>query len=134
MIEKLEDVLTELGFSRTFSITLAFLIQHREATARQIEKATELRQPETSKSLGSLHLLNWVTVKKQGRTEGQIGKTGNVYQIIPLDKLYAEIERKELASLKVKEAALGKLETAMISPEPVVNEKSTDGQQLSLIN
>jgi predicted transcriptional regulator len=77
----------------------------------------DLRQPETSKALSTLLLLKWVKTEAMQRKEGQIGKSTILYRLIPLDKLYAEIEEKEIASLRKKEAALEKLKSAMIPPK-----------------
>ena len=64
------ETLRNLGMSRNIAATMAYLMNVDEATSRDIEVSTGLRQPEVSLTLRLMHNPSWVRV----RSEKQPGK------------------------------------------------------------
>ncbi len=62
--------LSSLGMSRSVAATMAYLMNVDEATSRDIEVSTGLRQPEVSLAMRLMHNQSWVSV----RSEKSLGK------------------------------------------------------------
>ncbi len=108
------EVLKSLNVSRGVATLITYLASVDEATAREIEMGTGLRQPEVSIVMRTLHKNNWV-VERDIKTEGK-GPPKKVYKLsIPLDEIieYYEGEKKR-ESIQVMETIqkLRKMTTA----------------------
>ncbi len=92
--EELIDRLIKAGIQKNTARTLVFVASQDEAKSREIEDATELRQPEVSISIQELRDHGWVSrrkIKKEGR-----GRPVHGYQLDkPMDEIIKEIEEKE---------------------------------------
>jgi predicted transcriptional regulator len=79
--DEFADTLMGLGLKRNVAKTLTFLRNGEKVTSRDIEIASDLRQPEVSTAMRELHGLNWVIVKEVKKP----GK-GRPFKIYQLDK------------------------------------------------
>ena len=79
--DEFADTLIGLGLKRNVAKTLTFLRNGDKVTSRDIEIASDLRQPEVSTAMRELHGLNWVIVKEVKKP----GK-GRPFKIYKLDK------------------------------------------------
>ena len=64
--------LRNLGISRSVALTLVYLMNVKEASSREIEIGTGLRQPEISMAIGFMDENQWITgrmkrINKKGR-------------------------------------------------------------------
>jgi len=79
--DEFADTLIGLGLKRNVAKTLTFLRNGEKVTSRDIEIASDLRQPEVSTAMRELHNHNWVIireVKKPGK--------GRPFKLYQLDK------------------------------------------------
>jgi predicted transcriptional regulator len=101
--------LSNLGMSRNVAATMAYLMNVDEASAREIEISTGLRQPEVSLAMRLMSNKSWVSV----RLEKQAGKgrPTKVYSLVALveeiisyyeDKIYEESQATISAIKKLK--------------------------------
>lgn len=71
------EALQSLGVSRNVSMLIAYLQGVKEATSREIEMATGLRQPEVSIAMRTMRENGW-TLEKEIKHEGK-GRPMKVY-------------------------------------------------------
>jgi len=92
--EKLVDRLIKAGLQKNIARTLVFVASREETKSREIEDATDLRQPEVSIAMQELRGKGWVTkrdIKKEGK-----GRPVHGYQLDnPIEEIIEEIEQKE---------------------------------------
>ena len=63
------ETLRELGASRSVATTMAYLMNVDEASSREIEISTGLRQPEVSLAMRLMHNQSWVSVRSKKSLE-----------------------------------------------------------------
>ena len=87
------ETLRELGASRRVATMMAYLMNVDEASSREIEISTGLRQPEVSLAMRLMHNQSWVSVrslKKPGK-----GRPVNIYSLAaPVDEIISYYEDK----------------------------------------
>ncbi len=92
--EKLVDRLIKAGLQKNIARTLVFVASREETKSREIEDATDLRQPEVSIAMQELRGKGWVTkrdIKKEGK-----GRPVHGYQLDkPIEEIIQEIEQIE---------------------------------------
>ncbi|MFP4001314.1 MAG: ArsR family transcriptional regulator [Thermoplasmata archaeon] len=92
--EELVDRLIKAGLQKNIARTLVFVASREETKSREIEDATDLRQPEVSIAMQELRGKGWVTkrdIKKEGK-----GRPVHGYKLDkPIDEIIKEIEEKE---------------------------------------
>ena len=105
---KLEKLLLQYGFTRPFTRVLIYCTQHRDEDIRlhDVERATDLRQPEVSVAMADLVTRGWVVVKAVPPV-GKMGHPGKSYNMAVsspwiaesiASEIYERIDRnKELA-------------------------------------
>ena len=108
------DALRSLKVPRNVAILIAYLANANEATSREIEVGTNLRQPEVSIAMRSLRQNNWVddrNIKADGK-----GRPTIVYKLgVPLESIinhYEEESKKESAQAMMSIQRLKQLTTA----------------------
>ncbi|WP_319508088.1 transcriptional regulator [uncultured Methanolobus sp.] len=90
------ELLRKLDINRTVALTLACLSSGEEITSREIEKNSNLRQPEVSIAMRYLKDNNWVDIREEKKTEGK-GRPVKLYRLVtPLDEIVHSIEQKIL--------------------------------------
>ena len=91
------DTLRSLGVPRKVSNMIAYLANVDEATSREIERGSDLRQPEVSIALRTLRKNKWVE-ERIAKSEGT-GRPMKVYKLsMPIEDIiryYEEIKVKE---------------------------------------
>jgi predicted transcriptional regulator len=94
------DLLHSLGVQRNLAKVITYLAIARESTSREIERGTDMRQPEVSIAMRTLRRENWVDEKDVKSNEGK-GRPHKVYTLsTPVDEIISHIEeesRKESA-------------------------------------
>ena len=91
------DTLRSLGVPRKVSNMIAYLANVKEATSREIERGSDLRQPEVSIALRTLRKNKWVE-ERIVKSEGT-GRPMKVYKLsAPIEdviRYYEEIKVRE---------------------------------------
>jgi predicted transcriptional regulator len=94
------DLLHSLGVQRNVAKVITYLAVNGEATSRDLERGSGLRQPEVSIAMRTLRGENWVHERDVKSSEGK-GRPHKVYTLItPVDEIINLIEeerRKESA-------------------------------------
>ncbi len=92
--EELVDKLIKAGLQKNMARTLVFVAGRDETKSRDIENATDLRQPEVSIAMQELRERGWVSkrdIKKEGK-----GRPVHGYHLDkPIEEIIEEIENKE---------------------------------------
>jgi len=73
------NLLIDVGINKNVAKVLVFLANTAEATSREIEHGTDLRQPEVSIALRLLLEQNWIRCSKS-KAEG-IGRPVKIYEL-----------------------------------------------------
>lgn len=96
--DEISHLLMEIGLKRNVSKVLVFLSNAREATSRDIERGTDLRQPEVSIAMRQLKENKWIHTK-ESKTESK-GRPVKIYSMAkPITDIIGIIERKKRQEL-----------------------------------
>jgi predicted transcriptional regulator len=102
------EALRSLDVARGVAALITYLASVDEATSREIEMGTDLRQPEVSIGMRTLHENNWVSerdVKKEGK-----GRPMKVYKLrVPIDEIIEYFEDKKKSESAQAMEAIQKL-------------------------
>ncbi len=108
------EALRNLNVSRKLASLITYLASIPEASSKEIEVGTSLRQPEVSIAMRTLRQNNWVEehdIKKEGK-----GRPMKVYKIgVPIDSIiqhYEEESKQESAQAMISIQRLRELSTA----------------------
>jgi predicted transcriptional regulator len=108
------EALRNLKVPRNVAALIAYLANANEATSREIETATRMRQPEVSIAMRTLRQNNWVddrNIKADGK-----GRPIIVYKLhVPLESIinhYEEKSKQESAQAMLSIQRLKQLTTA----------------------
>ena len=108
--EKLAELLQRAGLPRNVARTLVYMRKKDEVRSIEIEKNTELRQPEVSIAMKYLREKGWITkrdIKKEGK-----GRPVHGYRLAkPFDKIIAEIEKDLRGEIKKVEKLIDDLKS-----------------------
>lgn len=89
------EVLRNLNISRNVASTLAYLANVKEATSKDLELGSELRQPEVSIAMRELRDYGWLDereIKKEGK-----GRPMKVYKLaVPMNRIVSHLEEKTM--------------------------------------
>jgi predicted transcriptional regulator len=89
------ETLRSLGVPRKVSNMLAYLANGAEATSRDIERGSDLRQPEVSIALRTLRKHNWIE-EKISRSDGT-GRPMKVYRLkTPIEDILRFYEQEKM--------------------------------------
>ena len=104
--DEFASILMKVGLKRNVAKVLTYLAEVAEATSREIEIGSDLRQPEVSIAMREIRKLNWITE----RDEKNPGK-GRPYRIYRLNKNLNEIiDYLEGKKSKESERIMGQIE------------------------
>jgi predicted transcriptional regulator len=101
--EEFAKLLIEIGTKRNVALVLVFLANTPEATSREIERSTDLRQPEVSVAMHQLLQRGWVNHRERSHAS-----KGRPLKIYTLAKPFADIisvieeEKKHEANMKIQ--------------------------------
>jgi len=84
--EEFASILMKIGLKRNVAKVLTYLAGVEEATSREIEMGSDLRQPEVSIAMREIRKLDWISE----RDEKNPGK-GRPYRIYKLNRSLPEI-------------------------------------------
>jgi predicted transcriptional regulator len=84
--DEFASILMNIGLKRNVAKVLTYLAGVKEATSKEIETGSDLRQPEVSIAMREIRKLDWISE----RDEKNLGK-GRPYRIYKLNKSLPEI-------------------------------------------
>lgn len=89
--EEFADLLTKIGIKRNVSKVLVYLANTPEATSRDIERGTDLRQPEVSIAMTTMLEQKWVE-NRENKAETK-GRPVKIYKLaLPVNEIMDQIE------------------------------------------
>ncbi|WP_165078025.1 helix-turn-helix domain-containing protein [Methanogenium sp. MK-MG] len=77
--EEFSDLLTEIGLKRNVAKVLIYLAMTEEATSREIERSSDLRQPEVSIAMRTLKENEWIE-SRESKAESK-GRPVKIYRL-----------------------------------------------------
>lgn len=87
------EILRNLNISRNVASTLAYLSSVEEATSKDLELGSELRQPEVSIAMRELRSYGWIDereIKKEGK-----GRPMKIYKLaVPMPEIVVHLEKQ----------------------------------------
>jgi predicted transcriptional regulator len=90
--EEFVNLLIDIGIKKNVAKSLVFLANTSEATSREIERGTDLRQPEVSIAMKYLMDQGWI--KDRERTSENKGRPQKNYSLaVPFKEIIAAIEK-----------------------------------------
>ena len=102
------DTLRNLGMSRNVATTMAYFMNVDEASSREIEISTGLRQPEVSLAMRLMHKQSWITVRSE-KKPGK-GRPMKIYSLAaPVDEIISYYEDKIYKESQATISAIKKL-------------------------
>ena len=108
--DEFASILMKIGLKRNVAKVLTYLAGVSEATSREIEMGSDLRQPEVSIAMREIRKLDWISE----RDEKNPGK-GRPYRIYKLNKSLPEIieylEREKARESEIVMKQIEKLKT-----------------------
>lgn len=106
------ETLKSLGVPRKVSNMIAYLANGTEATSREIERGSDLRQPEVSIALRTLRKNNWIE-EKMGRSDGT-GRPMKIYRLkAPIEEILHYYEQEKLNEANRAMASIQKLKSLL---------------------
>ena len=106
--EEFVNLLIEIGMRRTVAKVLVFLANVDEATSRDIERGTDLRQPEVSIAMNYMFEREWL--KNRESKAMSKGRPVKIYSLSkPVAKIFDSIEREKNQEVKDQLALVKKM-------------------------
>ncbi len=106
--KELVERLRQAGVEKNIALTLVFVAGKKEATRRDIENATGLKQPEVSIATQEMRGRGWMDkrdIKKEGK-----GRPVHGYKLdSPIDEIIKEVEKEEKERINEMENNLEKI-------------------------
>ena len=106
--EEFANLLIEIGTKRNIARVLVFLANIPEATSREIERGTGLRQPEVSIAMGYLVEHGWIK-SRESKAESK-GRPVKIFELAkPITEILDSIEKKKEKEVNNQLAQIQKL-------------------------
>ena len=106
--EEFVNLLIEIGTKRNIARVLVFLANIPEATSREIERGTDLRQPEVSIAMWFLTEQGWIR-NRESKDESK-GRPIKIYELAkPITEILDSIEKKKEKEVNNQLAQIQKL-------------------------
>jgi len=106
--EEFSSLLIEIGTKRNVAKVLVFLANIPEATSRDIERGTDLRQPEVSLAMRYLFDQDWIT-SRESKAESK-GRPVKIYELSrSINEIMNSIEKEKKQEAKNQLAMVQKL-------------------------
>jgi predicted transcriptional regulator len=94
--EEFANLLIEIGTKKNVAQLLVFLVNTPEATSREIERGTDLRQPEVSLAMKYLVDRGWI--KECDNPSVRKGRPQKKYSLgVPIKAIFSSIEKEKKA-------------------------------------
>ena len=111
--EKLVQLFFDLGMPRNLAKTLLYVYQVDECRSADIERGSDLRQPEVSVSMQELQRRGWIKkrdLKKKGK-----GRPVHIYrQSTQLSEILKNIEQEKLKEIEAVKKDLSELKNLIV--------------------
>jgi Predicted transcriptional regulator len=115
------EMLRDLGMSRNAATTMAYLMNVNEASSREIERSTGLRQPEISLSMRFMCDKSWVSMRSEKKS-GK-GRPMKIYSLAaPVDAIISYYENQIYKESQATISAIKKLKV-MSKQVPLTSSK-----------
>jgi predicted transcriptional regulator len=102
------NLLIDIGTRKNVAQVLVFLANVSEASSRDIERGTDLRQPEVSLAMHYLIGQDWIKIR-ENKADGK-GRPVKIYSLSkPIDKIMNTIEKDKKEQAKQQLARVQKL-------------------------
>jgi len=102
------NLLVDVGTRKNVAQVLVFLANVPEATSRDIERGTDLRQPEVSLAMHQLIGQDWIRIREH-KAPGK-GRPVKIYSLSkPIDRIMAIIEKDKKEEAKQQLARVQQL-------------------------
>ena len=112
--EEIIRLFTEIGMPRYLSKALMYISQVDECSSAEVERGTNLRQPEVSLAMQELRRRGWVKkrdLKKKGK-----GRPVHLYtSIIELSEIVTTIEQEKMKELEEAKNDIEELKNILLS-------------------
>ena len=96
--EEFADLLHKIGIGKNISKVLVYLANTKETTSRDIERGTDLRQPEVSTAMTALMELKWIEYREERHQKE--GRPVKIYHLaLPISEIVDSIERSTTANV-----------------------------------
>lgn len=106
--EEFTSLLMGLGLKRNVAKVLVYLANTRESTSRDIERGTDLRQPEVSIAMRYLTACAWVKAR-ESKAESK-GRPVKIYELArPIGEIMDSIEKDKKREAKTQMDLIQKL-------------------------
>lgn len=106
--EKFADLLIGIGVRKNVATVLVFLVNVQEATSREIERGTGLRQPEASIAIKYMTEQGWI--KCQAILSERQGRPVKKYSLgIPVKEIVAALETSKKSEVNNQLARIRKM-------------------------
>jgi predicted transcriptional regulator len=93
MEKEFAEILSEIGIKKKIAKVLAFLANTPEATSREIERETDLRQPDVSLAMKYLMKQGWITSRENKKDSK--GHPIKIYELAkPINEIMDRIEKE----------------------------------------
>ncbi len=97
--EEFATLLVDIGLKRNVSKVLVYLANTTEATSRDIERGTDLRQPEVSIAMRTLKENAWIE-SRESKAESK-GRPVKIYRLSrPIEEIMDVIEKEKRKEVK----------------------------------
>ncbi|MCX6698624.1 MAG: ArsR family transcriptional regulator [Methanomicrobiales archaeon] len=94
--EEFAALLHRFGIGKNISKVLVYLANTRETTSRDIERGTDLRQPEVSMAMTAMIELKWIESREERHQKE--GRPVKIYKLaLPISEIVDELERGKTA-------------------------------------
>jgi predicted transcriptional regulator len=99
--EEFVNLLIMIGMSKAVANMLVFLVNTPEATSREIERGTDMRQPEVSLAIKYLFKQEWI--KSREIPSDRKGRPRKTYSLtVPVKVILAAIEKEKKDEIKCR--------------------------------
>ena len=106
--EEFVNLLIQVGMRKYVANMLVFLANTTEATSREIERGTDMRQPEVSMAIKYLLAHEWI--KSREIPSEQKGRPQKIYTLaVPVKTILASVEKEKTTEAKHKLALIKKI-------------------------
>ncbi len=96
--EEFADLLCKIGIGKNASKVIVYLANTHETTSRDIERGTDLRQPEVSMAMTTLMKLKWIESREERHQKE--GRPVKIYSLaLPISQVVDRIERSKMAKV-----------------------------------
>jgi len=113
--EEIIRLFTEIGMPKFLSKALMYISQVDECSSTDVERGTNLRQPEVSLAMQELRRRGWVK-KRDLKRKGK-GRPVHIYtSTIGLSEILKTIEQEKMKELEEAKNGIAELKSILLSP------------------